>query len=65
LPPKESALPDFRLSGIIYTVARPSAILNSETVYVGDQVSGATVISIRQTDVTLQLNGLRRTYTLR
>jgi HD-like signal output (HDOD) protein/ActR/RegA family two-component response regulator len=65
LPPKESALPDFRLNGIIYTVARPSAILNGETVYVGDQVSGATVVSIRQTDVTLQINGLRRTYTLR
>jgi len=65
LPPKESPLPDFRLNGIIYTVGRPSAILNGQTVYVGDQVSGATVLSIRQTDVTLQINGLRKTYTLR
>lgn len=65
LPPKESAPPDFRLSGIIYTVVRPSAILNGETVNVGDQVSGATVISIGRTVVTLQINGLRRTYTLR
>ena len=65
LPPTESVRPEFRLNGIIYTVARPSAIVNGETVHVGDQVNGATVISIRQTDVTLQINGLRRTYTLR
>jgi HD-like signal output (HDOD) protein len=65
LPPKQSALPDFKINGIIYSVARPSAILNGETVYVGDQVNGATVISIGQRNVTLQINGLRKTYTLR
>jgi len=64
LPPKEIAQPDFRLSGIIYTVARPSAILNGKTVYIGDQVSGAAVIGISQTDVTLRINGVRRTYAL-
>jgi HD-like signal output (HDOD) protein len=65
LPPKESAPADFRLNGIIYSVARPSAILNGTTVYVGDQLNGATVISIRPNDVTLQINGLRKTYALR
>jgi hypothetical protein len=65
LPPRESALPDLRLNGIIYTVARPAAILNGQTVHVGDEVSGATVISIRQTDVTVQIGALRKTYTLR
>lgn len=65
LLPKQSAPPDFRLNGIIYTVARPSAILNGETVHVGDELSGATVISIRQSDVTLQINGLLKTYSLR
>ena len=64
LLPKESAQPDFRLSGIVYGVARPCAILNGKTVYVGDQVNGATVISITQTSVTLQINGLRKTYAL-
>lgn len=63
-PPKESAAPDFRLNGIIYSVAHPSAILNGKTVYVGDQVNGATVMSIRQTDVTLQLKGVRITCAL-
>jgi len=28
-------------------------------VYVGDQVGGATVISISQTEVALEINGLR------
>jgi putative nucleotidyltransferase with HDIG domain len=64
LPPKESAPPDFRLSGILYTVANPSAILNGKTVYVGDKVSGATVLSIGRTEVTLQINGLRKTFAL-
>jgi HD-like signal output (HDOD) protein len=65
LPPKETAAPEFRLSGIFYTVASPSAILNGKTVYVGEQINGATVISIRQTSVTLEIDGKRRTYNLR
>ncbi len=65
LPPKERVAPEFRLTGIIYTVASPSAILNGKTVYVGEQIDGATVISIRQTAVTLQIDGQKRTYNLR
>jgi len=65
LPPKENAPPEFRLNGIIFSHARPSAILNGQTVYVGDEVNGATVISIRQSDVTFQINGLRKTLSLR
>ena len=65
LSPKESAAPEFRLNGIIYTVARPSAIVNGKTVFIGEQVNGATVISISQTAVTLQIDGQRRTYDLR
>jgi hypothetical protein len=65
LPAKEIPPPDFRLSGIIYSVGRPSAIVNGETVYVGDEVNGATIIKIRQTTVTLRINGQSKTYTLR
>jgi HD-like signal output (HDOD) protein len=65
LPPQESAAPEFRLNGIIYTVARPSAIVNGKTVFVGEQINGATVISISQTAVSLQIDGHRRTYDLR
>jgi MSHA biogenesis protein MshK len=64
LPAKPSVIPDFRLNGIIYTVGRPSAILNGKTVYVGDRINGAIVLRIGQTDVTLQVNGKRWTYDL-
>jgi hypothetical protein len=62
--PLEQAWPEFRLSCIIYTVARPSAIVNRETVYVGDQVGGATVVGIDRTRVTLEINGQRKTCVL-
>jgi putative nucleotidyltransferase with HDIG domain len=65
LAPKEQPQPVFRINGIIYTVRRPSAIVNGQTVYVGDWVSGATVVSIDRTQVTLQLNGQRKTCVLR
>jgi sRNA-binding carbon storage regulator CsrA len=53
------------LNGIIYTVARPVAIVNGQTVYVGDHVSGATVTAIDQNQVTLQIDGKRKTCVLR
>jgi hypothetical protein len=56
---------DFRLYGVIYSKARPSAIVNGETVCVGDYVNGAIVISIGRTNVTLQIDGQRKTYTVR
>jgi hypothetical protein len=62
--PQEKAQPDFRLNGIIYSV-RPSAIINGETVSVGDQVGGATVVTIGRTTVTLQINGQRKTCQLK
>ena len=64
LAPQEKAWPNFRLNGIIYTVARPVAIVNGQTVSVGDKVSGATVVGIDRTQVTLQLNGQRKTCSL-
>jgi MSHA biogenesis protein MshK len=62
--PQEKPLPEFRVSAIIYT-ARPAAIVNGETVNVGDEVEGATVVGIGRTTVTLQVNGQRKTYQLR
>jgi HD-like signal output (HDOD) protein/ActR/RegA family two-component response regulator len=55
--PVEKKLPNFRLNGIIYTVGRPAAIVNGQTVYVGDWVNGATVVGIEQSHVTLQVKG--------
>jgi HD-like signal output (HDOD) protein len=65
LAPKPLAPPEFRLRGIFYTTVRPLAIVNGETVGVGDRVGDATVIDIGRTHVTLAINGQRKTYSLR
>ena len=56
--------PEFRLSGIIYTSVRPTAIVNGKSVTIGDQVNGALVIGIGPATVTLRINGQRRAYEL-
>jgi HD-like signal output (HDOD) protein len=63
--PQEKAPPVFRIYAVIYSTVRPSAIVNGETVNVGDQVNGATVVAIGRTTVTLQINGQNKTYALR
>ncbi len=65
LAPEVKTQPEFRLTGIIYTASQPSAIVNRKTVYVGDQVSGATVVRIDRTQVTLQVNGQRKVFAMR
>lgn len=57
LATEAKAQPDFRLSGIIYTVSEPVAIVNGQSVCVGGQVRGATVIAINRNSVKLWLNG--------
>jgi hypothetical protein len=63
--PEKKPQPQFRLNGIIYTPALPSAIVNGVTVHVGDSVDGATVMSITPKHVNLQINGQRKTLDLR
>ncbi len=63
LPPKETA-PAFRLNGIIYGVANPSAVVNGKAVYVGEKVNGAKVISISRNEVALEINGERKTLSI-
>ena len=63
--PPQKAQPEFRLQGIIYTSVRPSAMVNGQTVNVGDQIDGATVVAIGRTTVILQINGQRKTYQLK
>ncbi len=62
---KRGAPDDFRLSGIIYIGANPSAIVNGRRVSVGDWVDGATVVGIGRTTVVLDINGKRRAFELR
>ncbi len=63
--PKEKALREFRLNGIIYMSARPAAIVNGQTVSIGDEVDGATVVGIERTAVTLRIDGKRKILPLR
>jgi len=63
--PEKKARPDFRLNGIIYTSDHPSAIVNGQRVNPGDQVDGATVLTITPTTLTLQFNGQRKVFVLR
>ena len=59
------AKPDFRLNGIIYNSTHPFAIVNGQTVSVGDKVNGAIVVDIGSNTVTLQINGQRKVFEVR
>jgi hypothetical protein len=48
-PPK----PEFKLQGIFFNPARPSAVVNDRTVYVGDRISGLQVRAITPDAVVL------------
>lgn len=57
--------PSLRLQGIFYRQSRPSVIINSQTLEVGDLVEGVTVTDITPSSVTLQWRGQTKTLTLR
>lgn len=48
------SLQTFRLQGILYNPTRPSAIINGNTVFVGEKVAGWSVTAISNQTVTLQ-----------
>ena len=50
-PPKP---PEPKLQGILFAAARPCAIVNGQTVFVGDQVGKLRVAAISKDSVTLQ-----------
>jgi HD-like signal output (HDOD) protein len=60
----ENPQPEFHLNGIIYTAAHPSAMVNGQTLAVGDEINGATVLSISRDKVTLSVNGQHKTLEL-
>ena len=61
----QDASPEYKLNGIIYTVPKPSAIMNGAIVHVGDKLNGATVVSIRPNEVRLQIKGKLTTFALK
>jgi HD-like signal output (HDOD) protein len=60
--PPPSAFDKVRLQGIIYRTTHPLAIINGQTVGVGDEFDGFKVAAIDQNSVTLQLNGERKIF---
>jgi len=52
-----SELPNLKLQGIIYIPSRPQAMINGQTVTVGDEVGGARIARITPTGVELHYKG--------
>jgi len=54
----------FKLQGIFYRPANPSAVVNSKTVFVGDRIANAKVKAIDHQSVTLEVAGETKVLTL-
>src|SRR5688572_19783004 len=60
----DEAPASFRLQGIFYRPANPSAVVNSKTVFVGDRIGNAKVKAIDHQSVTLDVAGETKVLTL-
>jgi hypothetical protein len=56
--------PALRLQGIFYRPSKPSAVINSQTVFIGDSIAGGKVKAITRDSVTLFVNGETKVLTL-
>jgi hypothetical protein len=63
--PQPKPEPVFRVNGIFYSSARPTAIVNGKTVGLRDKVDGATVVGIGRSTITLEINGQTKTCELK
>jgi hypothetical protein len=61
-PPTREA---FRLQGIFYRPSRPSAVVNAQTVYIGDTIANGRVKAITRESITLVVDGQDKVLTLR
>jgi hypothetical protein len=58
------SMPAIKLQGIFYRPSRPSAMINSKTVFVGDRVGEVKILSISRETVTLEFEGQTKVLTL-
>ena len=63
-PPTEPAKPAFRLQGIFFRPANPSALVNGKSVWIGSRIDGATVRTITRESLTIEVNGQTTVLTL-
>jgi hypothetical protein len=62
--PAPTTSSELKLQGVFYRPSKPSAVINGKTVYRGDKVENARVISIGKRSVTVQVNGETKVLTL-
>lgn len=62
--PSVPTFPKLRLQGIYWRPARPSAVINAKTVYIGDKVEAARVTAIDRESVTVEWESESKVLTL-
>jgi hypothetical protein len=60
----EPTFPELKLQGVFYRPSNPSAFINGKSVYRGDKIDNARVISIAKDSVTVECNGERKVLTM-
>lgn len=63
-PVKPVTFPKLKLQGIVLREARPSALINGRTYFVGDEVDGAKVFSVGTTNVVIEFQKQYKTLVL-
>ena len=58
-----AAAPIFKLQGIFYRPNKPSAVVNSKTVYVGDLILNGKITAIDRQSVTIDVGGATQVLT--
>ena len=58
------ATPKFKLQGIFYRPANPSAVINGKVVYIGDKVEQARVLAIEKDEVSIEYQGQKSVLSL-
>ena len=64
-PITSEAAATFRLQGIFYRMSHASALINGQTVFVGDELEGAKVVAIERQVVRLAVAGKTNVLRLR
>lgn len=56
-PAPKRPLPNLKLQGIVHKISSASALINGRTYFVGETVSNATVVAIKDEKAVLELDG--------
>lgn len=52
--------PELKLQGLVFREGNPSALINGRTYFVGNSIGDAKLISVTESNVTLELQGQQR-----